>query len=123
PDAVLRAERELRGERLAEWETAPAHARSMLRAQLFPAALSAAATDRSTTRFDSASLPRIWATFYDPGKISVVAVGDVYLDDVQRAFADLPPSGSTPAPAIEQDSIVLGSLAPAQATRGWLGTA
>ena len=122
-DAVLRAERELREERLAEWETAPAHARSMLRAQLFPADLSAAGTDRSATRFSASSLPRIWAALYDPEEVSVVAVGDVYLEDVQQAFAQLPAKSTDIGLAITRDSVVLGSLAPAQATRGWMASA
>jgi predicted Zn-dependent peptidase len=119
----LLAERELRQERLAEWETAPAHARSVLRAQLFPADISAAGTDRSATRFNSSSIPRIWAALYDPTRVSVVAVGDVYLDDVQRAFAELPSAPTAPSLGIARDSVVLGSLAPAQATRWWGGAA
>ena len=122
-DAILRAERDLREERLAEWETAPSHARSTLRAQLFPADISAAGTDRSATRLTASALPRIWADLYDPENVSVVAAGDVYLQDVQEAFADLPSrSGAAPLP-ISRDSVVLGSLAPAQATRGWIASA
>lgn len=120
-DAIMRAERELREERLAEWETAPAHARSLLRAQLFPRDISAAGTDRSATRFTAASLPRIWGQMYRPERVAIVAVGDLYLGDVQRAFGELPAASGTPPLAIEQDSLVLGSLAPAQATRGWFG--
>jgi hypothetical protein len=122
-DAVLRAERELREERLAEWETAPAHTRSMLRAQIFPSDLSAAGTDRAATRFSASSLPRAWAAMYRPDRVSVVAVGDVYLADVQNAFAALPEPEGNGELAIQRDSVVLGSLAPAQATRGWLGAA
>ncbi|MEX2581683.1 MAG: hypothetical protein WD766_00280 [Gemmatimonadota bacterium] len=123
PDAVLRADRELREERLAEWETAPGHARAMLRAQLFPADISAAGTDRSATRFTASSLPRIWETLYEPEKVSVVAVGDVYLEDVQNAFSDLPEADRSREVEIQRDSVVLGSLAPAEATRAWLGNA
>jgi predicted Zn-dependent peptidase len=122
-DAALRAERELREERLAEWETAPAHARSMLRAQVFPSDLSSAGTDRSATRFTPSALPSIWARMYQPGLISVVAVGDVYLTDVQNAFQQLPPSQQVVPSAIEQDSVILASLAPAEATRAWFGSA
>jgi predicted Zn-dependent peptidase len=122
-DAVLRAERELREERLAEWETAPAHVRSYLRAQVFPADLSAAGTDRSATRFIGSRMPAIWGQIYRPERVSVVAVGDVYLGDVQRAFAALPPAPRAEPLEIQRDSVVLGPLAPAQATRAWLGTA
>ena len=122
-DAVLRAERELREERLAEWETAPSHTRSMLRAQLFPNDVSAAGTDRAATRYSPSSLPRAWAAMYRPDRVCVVAVGDVYLADVQRAFADLPEPDPVDELEIRRDSIVLGALAPPQATRAWLGAA
>jgi len=122
-DVILRAERELREERLAEWETAPAHTRSFLRAQVFPADLSAAGTDRSATRFSSTTLPAIWADLYDPERVSVVAVGDVYLGDVIEAFEGLPAAFETPRLGMERDSVVLTSLAPAQATQGWFGNA
>ncbi|HUE95846.1 MAG TPA: hypothetical protein VMN39_04275, partial [Longimicrobiaceae bacterium] len=122
PDAMLRVARELREERLAEWETAPAHARSMLRAQLFPADLSAAGTDRSAARFTAASIPEAWNTMYRPERVSVVAVGDVYLADVQEAFRDLPQARVANL-ELERDSVVLGPLAPAEATRAWVGRA
>jgi predicted Zn-dependent peptidase len=122
-DAILRAERDLREERLAEWETAPAHTRSHLRAQLFPGDLSAAGTDRSATRLTGPGLTAAWTAMYRPERVSVVAVGDVYLADVQRAFATLPAAPSAGTLPIARDSVVLGSLAPAQATRAWLGTA
>lgn len=123
PDAMLRAERELRNERLAEWEAASSHARSLLRAQLFPSDLSAAGTDRSSTRLTAAALPAVWAEIYDPARVSVVAVGDVFLGDVQRAFARLPDRLQTRPLEIERDSIFLAPLAPPQATRAWLGVA
>ncbi len=122
-DVVLRAERELREERLAEWETAPSHARSVLRAQLFPEDLSSTGTDRSTTRFTPSALPGIWSRMYRPERMAVVAVGDVYLSDVQRAFANMPAPREVPTSVIERDSVVLTSLAPPQATRAWLGSA
>ncbi|MQA91981.1 MAG: hypothetical protein GEU90_17455 [Gemmatimonas sp.] len=123
-DALLSAERELREERLSEWETAQGHARSMLRAQLFPPDVSAAGTERSATRFSSSALPRIWSALYSPDRVSVVAVGDVHLEDVRSAFANLPEAASEPELLpISRDSIVLGSLAPPQATRGWVGAA
>jgi hypothetical protein len=120
PDVLLRVDRTLREERLAEWETAAAHSRSLLRNQLFPTDISAAGTDRSATRFTIGALPSLWAGIYHPDRVSVVAVGDVFLADVQRQFADLPPPPSAPALQIERDSVVAGALAPAQATRAWL---
>ncbi len=122
-DVILRAERELREERLAEWETAPAHTRALLRAQIFPADLSAAGTDRAATRFTSSTLPSIWGQMYRPERVSVVAVGDVYLADVEAAFARIPEASELLPLGIERDSVVLMSLAPAQATRAWLGAA
>lgn len=121
-DVVLRAERELREERLAEWETAESHTRSHLRAQMFPADVSAAGTDRASTRFSVESLPEIWAMMYQPDRVSVVAVGDVHLSDVESAFAGIPAAYQPRQLEIERDSLVLTPLAPPQATRAWLGT-
>lgn len=121
-DVILRSERELREERLAEWETADTHTRSLLRAQLFPADISAAGTDRAATRFSGQTLPAIWADMYQPDRVSIVAVGDVYLGDVQTAFSGVPDGYQTPRLGIEQDSVVLFPLAPPQATRAWIGT-
>lgn len=118
----LTADRELREERLAEWETARAHARSTLRAQLFPADISAAGTDRSAARLTPASLGNVWAAMYRPELVSVLAVGDVYLDDVQREFASLPAARQVSL-GVQRDSVVLSPLAPAQATSAWIGMA
>lgn len=118
----LQADRELREERLAEWETAPLHARSVLKAQLFPADISVAGTDRSATRFSPTSLPNIWASMYRPDRVSVMAVGDVYLDDVERAFSTLPEPRSATL-SIQRDSVVLSALTPAEATSAWIGAA
>lgn len=118
----LLADRELREERLAEWETAQAHARSMLRSQLFPGDISAAGNDRSAARFTPGNLANVWSSMYRPDRVSILAVGDVYLADVQREFADMPAAGSTTL-GIQRDSVVLSALAPAQATRAWLGAA
>jgi predicted Zn-dependent peptidase len=122
-DGLLSAERELKEERLAEWETAPSHVRSSLRAQVFPEDLSAAGTDRSATRFSITSMPRIWGEMYHPERVSVVAVGDVFLGDVQRVFATLPDPTQPRQLGIQRDSVELVSLAPAEATRGWFGAA
>lgn len=120
-DAMLRVSRELREERLAEWETAPGHARSMLRAQLFPSDISAAGTDRSAARLTGGVLPAVWRAMYQPDRVAVVAVGDVDLQSVRRAFATLPDPPSAPSLGLSRDSIVLGPLAPPQATRAWVG--
>jgi len=121
PDALLRVDRELREERLAEWETAPAHVRSVLRAQIFPTEISAAGTDRSATRFTNPILPSLWGSIYRPDRVSIVAVGDTYLSDVQNAFANLPVPPDPLPLEISVDSVVAGLLAPAQATRAWFG--
>lgn len=118
-DALLRVTRELRDERLAEWETAPGHARALLRAQLFPADISAAGTDRSAARFTADDLPRVWASIYRPERVSVVAVGDVFVSDVEAAFANLPPAPMAEPIEIQRDSVILGPLAPPQTTRAW----
>lgn len=120
-DALLRVSRELREERLAEWETAPAHTRSMLRAQLFPADISAAGTDRSGAQFTTGQIPAIWDAMFRPERVSVVAVGDVYLGDVQAAFSDLPEARRGGELRVQRDSVILSPLAPAEATRAWVG--
>lgn len=120
-DALLRVSRELREERLAEWETAPAHTRSMLRAQLFPADISAAGTDRSAAQFTTTQIPTIWDAMFRPERVSVVAVGDVFLGDVQAAFSDLPEPRRPGELRTQRDSVILSPLAPAEATRAWVG--
>jgi hypothetical protein len=122
-EAVLIAGRDLREERLAEWETAPAHVRSLLRAQVFPADISAAGTDRSAARFTPTVLSRLWAEMYRPERVSVVAVGDVYLGDVQAALSRLPAAAGAVGLPATRDSVVLVPLAPAEATRAWVGAA
>jgi predicted Zn-dependent peptidase len=120
--ALLRASRQLAEERLAEWETAEEHVRAAMRSSLFPNDISAAGTERSATRFEAERIPAIWRRIYAPERLSILAVGDVTLEDLQKAFGTLPAS---PAGAAEDeeaaDTVSLAPLAPAQATRGWLG--
>jgi predicted Zn-dependent peptidase len=122
-DALLRAERDLEEERLAEWETAPSHTRSLLRAQLFPGDLSAAGTEQSAKRMSGAIIRANWAEMYRPDRVSIVAVGDVFLADVEEQFASLPGVNQLLLPAAARDSVSLRSLAPAEATRSWYGRA
>ncbi|HEU4562379.1 MAG TPA: hypothetical protein VFS20_31405 [Longimicrobium sp.] len=113
----------LAGERGAERETAPAYVRASLRGQLFPADLPAAGTDEAAARLQSSDLAAVWGRIYSPDRVSIVAVGDVSLNAVERAFRSLPdpPAGSLPEeladtfPAFEADT--------PQATRAWIGTA
>jgi predicted Zn-dependent peptidase len=118
---LLSANRALAEERLAEWETANQHVRSALRARLFPNDLSAAGTEGSAQRLTLEAVPRLWAEMYRPERVSIVAVGDVRLADVQAAFSNIPARPTTRPLAELQDTISLVPLAPAQATRGWFG--
>ena len=118
---VLVAGSALREERLAEWETADRHVRSALRARLFPNDLSAAGTERSAERLTVEALPRLWAEMYRPDRVSIVAVGDVRLGELQTAFADIPARPTQRPPVARQDTVSLAPLAQAQATRGWMG--
>jgi predicted Zn-dependent peptidase len=116
----VRAARALAEERLAEWENAEEHAKSALRARLFPDDVSAAGTERSAVRLDSTAVRSVWGAMYRPERVSVLAVGNVSLSQVEAAFADLPEGG----PALEEgaDTVSLAPLAPALATRGWIAT-
>jgi predicted Zn-dependent peptidase len=122
--ALLRASRELAEERLEEWESADQHVRSVLRGQLFPGDLSAAGTERSAARFEAEEIPAIWRRMYDPARLSILAVGDVTMSDLQAAFSGLPDRATVrdddegDAPV---DTVSTVPLAPAEATRGWLG--
>ena len=118
--AVLMARRALAEERLAEWENADQHVRAAVRARLFPNDLPAAGTERSAARLTVESLPAVWARLYRPERVSMVAVGDVRLPQVEEAFRDLPAAPQARAPAERQDTISLVPLAPAQATRAWV---
>jgi len=114
----------LAGERASERETAPAYVRASLRSQLFPADLPAAGTDGAATRLQSADLADVWGEIYAPERVSVVAVGDVSLGAVERAFRSLP--AASPAGRLAPDAAdtlpALGADTP-QATRGWIGSA
>jgi predicted Zn-dependent peptidase len=114
------ARQALASERLAEWETAAGHARAVLRGRLFPADLPAAGTTSSATRWQRTMLADAWAAMYRPERVSIVAVGDVSVPVVERAFADLPePRGARPLRAF-RDSVPAAALASAQATQGWI---
>lgn len=112
------ARRTLHEERLAEWETAGAHVRSLVRARLFPQDLSAAGIESSLARIDADAVRDVWAAMYHPERVSVVAVGDVRTEDVRNAFTDLSPPSSAQLRA-KADTVSAAPLAPAQATHGW----
>jgi predicted Zn-dependent peptidase len=109
--------------RLAEWETAARHVRSSLRQQLFPADLPAPGTPAAAERFDLSVLRPLWGTLYRPDRVTVVAVGDIGIAEVRRAFADLPAPPRERLRDAYSDTLPLQALAPAEATRGWLGLA
>jgi predicted Zn-dependent peptidase len=114
----------LADERATERETAPAYVRAALRSQLFPEDLPAAGTDDAAGRLQAADLGAVWGEIYAPGRVSVVAVGDVSLGAVERAFRSLPePPAPGRLPADLADTLPsLGADTP-QATRGWIGSA
>jgi predicted Zn-dependent peptidase len=113
--------RRLEEAQLAEWETAGNHVRAQLRARLFPADLPAPGTAAAAARFEVPLLRALWAEMYQPSRVSVMAVGDVGLEQVQRVFGDLP---APPRERLRQtiaDTVPVTRLAPAESTRGWLG--
>ncbi len=112
--------RELRDERLAEWETAGAHVRTRLRHRLFPDDRPAPGTRTSAARIEDADLAALWNALYDPSRVTVVAVGDVDPEAVRAAFARLPEGRPSALPP-EEDLPDETPLAEPQATRGWLG--
>ena len=118
---LLVAKHALAEERLAEWETASGHVRATLRATLFPDDLPAAGTDAAAERWEMAALPAAWAAMYRSERVSVVAVGDVSPAAVEAAFSSLPHPPAAPPLAVSADTVPLTPLAPAEATRGWLG--
>ncbi len=115
------AQHALREARLAEWEVAPGHVRAAMRVQLFPDDLSVAGTETSVQRLDLESLPAVWTQMYHPDRVAVIAVGDVRLATVEAAFGDLPPPPSRRLRSEWVDTAAAIPLAPAEATRGWLG--
>lgn len=117
----LAAERDLTQERLAEWETADRHVRAALRSRLFPGDLSAAGTPESAARLEEASLSVLWEQLYRPDRLAIVAVGDITLDQIRRAFAELPPAPGTIESTATVDTMSARPLAFAEATRAWFG--
>ncbi|HEX2201917.1 MAG TPA: hypothetical protein VHG91_01400 [Longimicrobium sp.] len=111
-------------ERAAEREAAATYVRAALRSRLFPADLPPAGTAEAAARLETARLAELWGEMYAPERVSVVAVGDVELDDVRRAFRALPPPPSerlSAAPAA--DTVVSLAADTPQATRGWIAAA
>jgi predicted Zn-dependent peptidase len=120
---MLAALRALSGERSAERETASQYVRAALRAQLFPADLSAAGTDDAAQRLSTARLDEVWGQIYRPDRVSIVAVGDVELDAVRRAFRTLPQPSGGGDEALVEDTVPSFAADTPQATRGWIGSA
>jgi predicted Zn-dependent peptidase len=107
--------------RLAEWETAANHVRSQLRSRIFPADLSAAGTDASATRLEIPALRALWGELYRPERVQLVAAGDVSLEAVRAIFGELPAPPRERLRRTYTDTVAPTRLAPAEATRGWLG--
>jgi predicted Zn-dependent peptidase len=109
-------------ERGAEREIATQYVRSALRARLFPDDLPAAGTESSLARLSTARLSEVWNAMYRPERVAIVAVGDVEVDGVRRAFSDVPAAaGGSAAPLA--DTIRAFAADTPQATRGWIGRA
>lgn len=109
-------------ERSAEREIAPQYVRAALRARLFPDDLPAAGTEAGITRLNTARMDEVWAAMYRPERVSIVAVGDVEIAGVRRAFRDVPAAagqGVTPL----ADTVRAFAADTPQATRGWFGRA
>ncbi len=118
---LVAAQRELRDERGAEWETAAGHVRALLRGRLFPEDLSPAGTPASAERFTPEAVQALWAAMYRPERVSVVAVGDVQVGRVRDAFARLPAAPEGTAAEALADTVSAAPPAPPEATRGWIG--
>jgi predicted Zn-dependent peptidase len=121
PGEMVVALRRLETAQLAEWETAGNHVRAQLRSRLFPADLPAPGTTAAAARFDAVMLRALWGELYQPSRVSVMAVGDVGMEQVQRVFGELP---ARPRERLRQtlvDTVPVTRLAPAESTRGWLG--
>ena len=109
-------------ERGAEREIAPQYVRAALRARLFPADLPPAGTEAAMARLNTARLDEVWAAMYRPERVSIVAVGDVEIEGVRRAFRGVPAAqGEGVAPLA--DSVRAFAADTPQATRGWFGRA
>lgn len=119
----LRATRELAEERSAEWETAGRHVRAALRARIFPDEVSPAGTPAAAGRLTREALGDVWAEMYRPERVSVVAVGDVELSAVQRAFATLPSPRWGGLGETAPDTVPAEPPVAPEATRGWVGMA
>lgn len=109
-------------ERSAERETATQYVRAALRARLFPDDRPAAGTEASLARLNTARLGEVWGAMYRPERVSIVAVGDVEVDGVRRAFRDVPPAGGGSA-APRADTVRAFAADTPQATRAWIGRA
>jgi predicted Zn-dependent peptidase len=120
---MLSALRHLAEERAAERETAPSYVRAALRARVFPNDLPAAGTDEAAARLESADLAALWGRMYAPGRVSVVAVGDVQADAVRRAFRSLPGGGAAGDGEAGIDTVPSLAADTPQATRGWVARA
>jgi predicted Zn-dependent peptidase len=119
---LLRVSRELAEERLAEWETAERHVRSVLRLRLFPEDISAAGTEPSAARLAERNGWRTaWTRMYRPDRVSITTVGDVRMDQVKAAFGSLPPAAEVRSAPQMRDTVSTVPLAPAEATRAWIG--
>lgn len=110
------------GERTAEREIASQYVRSALRARLFPDDLPAAGTESSLARLNTARLGEVWNAMYRPERVAIVAVGDVEVEGVRRAFSDVPAAGSASARPLADTVRAFAADTP-QATRGWIGRA
>jgi predicted Zn-dependent peptidase len=109
-------------ERAAEREIAPQYVRSALRARLFPDDLPAAGTEASLRRLNTARLGEVWNAMYRPERLAIVAVGDVEVEGVRRAFRDVPAAGGASAARLADTVRAFAADTP-QATRGWIGRA
>ena len=110
-------------ERAAERETAPDYVRAALRAQVFPNDLPAAGTEGAAERLRDAPFDRLWGEMYRPDRVSIVAVGDVDIASVRRAFRALPGAPSARLDETLADTVPSLAADTPQATRGWLGAA
>ena len=119
---MLAAMAALGQERGAEREIAPQYVRAALRARLFPQELPAAGTEAALARLNNARLDAVWGAMYRPDRVSIVAVGDVEMEGVRRAFRDVPAAASG-AVAPLADTVRAFAADTPQATRGWFGRA